>query len=124
MHGVKMKIVVIRGKADGLAEGPPTIEPPNEAWKKKLNFFGDCSIHVMLTMYGLTKNGREDVTTIPKDINVSSIAQVNVITQPSNEVLKVASLQVISPKNRKGKSFKYVNLSQVSMHVSKIVYVI
>lgn len=38
MHGVKMKIVVIRGKADGLAEGPPTIEPPNEAWKKNLNF--------------------------------------------------------------------------------------
>lgn len=41
MHGMKMKEVVLGGKANGPVGGPPTIEPPKEVQKKMLKKVGD-----------------------------------------------------------------------------------
>lgn len=70
MHEVKMKWVVIRGKADGLAGGPPTIKPLKEFQKKKLKNVGDHTTRVPLSMYDLTRKRKEYVNNALKYNNV------------------------------------------------------
>ncbi|CAI8607733.1 unnamed protein product [Vicia faba] len=61
MHRVKMKGVVLRGKACGLAEGLPTIKPAKEVKRKKLRKTCDISSKVPLSMSDPTGKGKDNM---------------------------------------------------------------
>lgn len=54
LHGVKMKGVVLGGKACCPFGGPLTIEPLKNFKKKSMKNMGDYTTKVPLTMYDLT----------------------------------------------------------------------
>lgn len=70
IHGIKMEGVVLWGKANGQAGGPPTVEPSKEIWKKKLKKVRDRSTRVPLIMSDLTSQGKEVES---KDYNFSDV---------------------------------------------------
>lgn len=64
-------------------------------------------------MSNLTEKGKEIVTTTPKDIKEFNNAQANITTQSLKEILEIARLQVVFPKIRKDKSFKFIRSSKI-----------
>lgn len=124
MHGVKIKGVVLRGKADGpadgLAKGPPTMEPYKKIIKKKLKKIGDQTSKVPLTMYDLIEQGKDDERKDSKANDVHS-NQTNPAGQPTKEVIDVAPIQMIVPVIIQGNFSKTNPYKNVVESVSKNV---
>lgn len=59
MHGVKMKWVILGGKADGPTGGSPPMSPPKEEKKKRLKKSEELSSEVPLSMIDLIGKGKD-----------------------------------------------------------------
>lgn len=118
MHGVKIKGVVLRGKADGPAKGPPTMEPYKKIIKKKLKKIGDQTSKVPLTMCDLIEQGKDDGRKDSKANDVHS-NQTNPAGQPTKEVIDVAPIQMIVPVIIQGNFSKTSPYKNVVESVSK-----
>lgn len=103
-----MKGVVLGGKADGPTWGPPTVEPPKKIKQKKLRKISDLSSKVLLTMFNLTRKGKDDKK---KSVVANEVPenQVKFAYQPTKEVLDVALIHMVVLVDIQGNFSKITN---------------
>lgn len=101
MYKVKVKGVVLGGKVDGSAGGPPTTEQPKEVKKKKLRKTCDLSIKVPLSLSDIIRKRKYDEKK-NYEVNYVPESQDEIADQSTKEALEVVPIQMIILVNIQG----------------------